>query len=185
MPNLAVVLKEEIRRLAKKEVGRDRQDQAGRGPLSSRDRPAEAGVGGATEGYYAAQGRQQRPVRSDAADNGEGEEKVRFSARSVRSQRRRLGLSAHDYGKLVGVSGLTVYHWEGGKSRPRKAQLDRLVAVRNLGKREAARAPGRAQSGEAPQAAVRLRAFADGSGGLNDRRRRWSGITTAVAVGSG
>jgi len=46
-------------------------------------------------------------------------------------------LSAADYGKLVGVSGLTVYHWEHGKSRPRKAQLAGLVAVRGIGKREA------------------------------------------------
>ena len=45
--------------------------------------------------------------------NGEGElEGVRFSARSVKAQRKRLGLSAADFGKLVGVSGLTVYSWE-------------------------------------------------------------------------
>jgi DNA-binding transcriptional regulator YiaG len=55
---------------------------------------------------------------------------VRFSAKSVRSQRRRLGLSAEDYGKLVGVSPLTIHHWEQGKARPRKAQLAALVAVR-------------------------------------------------------
>jgi len=48
-----------------------------------------------------------------------------------------LKLSAADYGKLVGVSGLTIYSWESGKSRPRKAQLAALVAVRGIGKREA------------------------------------------------
>lgn len=67
----------------------------------------------------------------------EPKEKVRFSARSVRAQRRRLKLSAADYGKLVGVSGLTVYSWEHGNSRPRKAQLADLVAARGIGKREA------------------------------------------------
>lgn len=70
---------------------------------------------------------------SPAADNGD----VRFSARSVKAQRRRTGLSAADYGKLVGVSQLTIYNWENGKSRPRKAQLDALVALRGIGKREA------------------------------------------------
>ena len=64
-------------------------------------------------------------------------ESVRFSARSVKAQRNRLGLSAADYGKLVGVSGLTVYNWEHGTSRPRKAQLAALVAVRGIGKKEA------------------------------------------------
>jgi hypothetical protein len=31
----------------------------------------------------------------------------------------------------------TVYHWEQGKSRPRKSQMASLVAVRGLGRREA------------------------------------------------
>ena len=72
----------------------------------------------------------------------EGEEElegVRFSARSVKAQRTRLKLSAADYGKLVGVSGLTIYSWESSKSRPRKKQLAGLVAVRGLGRREALR----------------------------------------------
>jgi len=40
-------------------------------------------------------------------------------------------------GRLVGVSSLTVYSWEHGKSRPRNAQFASLVAVRGLGRREA------------------------------------------------
>jgi len=55
---------------------------------------------------------------------------------SVRARRRRLGLSAEDFGKLVGVTPLTIYHWEHGKSRPRPAQFARLVAVRGIGKRD-------------------------------------------------
>jgi DNA-binding transcriptional regulator YiaG len=62
---------------------------------------------------------------------------VRFSARSVKAQRARLGLSAKDFGRLVGVSALSIYAWESGKSRPRKKQLPGLAAVRHLGKREA------------------------------------------------
>lgn len=64
-------------------------------------------------------------------------EKVRFSARSVKAQRTRLRLSAEQYGRLVGVSSLTIYSWEQGKSRPRKTQLAHLVAVRGIGKRAA------------------------------------------------
>jgi DNA-binding transcriptional regulator YiaG len=62
---------------------------------------------------------------------------VRFSARSVKAQRARLGLSAADYAKLVGVTQLTVYNWESGKTRPRQEQLASLVSVRGIGKREA------------------------------------------------
>ena len=64
-------------------------------------------------------------------------EGVRYSAKSVCSQRRRLGLSTEQYGKLVGVSPLTIHHWEIGKARPRRAQLMALVAVRGINKRDA------------------------------------------------
>ena len=61
----------------------------------------------------------------------------RFSARSVKAQRRRTGLSAADYAKLVGVSPLTIYNWEHNKSRPRQGQFATLIKLRGLGKREA------------------------------------------------
>ena len=62
---------------------------------------------------------------------------LRFRADGLRSHRAKLGISAADYGKLVGVSGLTIYHWEHGKAKPRRKQLASLAAVRGLGKREA------------------------------------------------
>ena len=55
----------------------------------------------------------------------------------MKAQRSRLGLSADAYGKLVGVSGSTIFNWEHQKARPRKAQLAALVAVRGIGKKEA------------------------------------------------
>jgi transcriptional regulator with XRE-family HTH domain len=55
----------------------------------------------------------------------------------VKAQRERTGLSAADYAKLVGVSALTIYNWEQGKTRPRQEQLAALVAIRGIGKREA------------------------------------------------
>lgn len=70
------------------------------------------------------------------AENVEG---ARFSARGLKTHRTKLGLSAADYGKLAGVTQLTIYNWESGKNKPRPAQLAKLVAVRKLGKREAAR----------------------------------------------
>ena len=64
---------------------------------------------------------------------------VRFSAKSVRSQRKRLGLSGHELGRLIGVTGQAVYNWENGTSRPREEQFAAFVAVRGMGKREARR----------------------------------------------
>jgi DNA-binding transcriptional regulator YiaG len=139
MADLAGALKDEIRRLARKEI------------------KAETGVTKQAVAQYRREiARLKRQVREQekkiafledqerrrleepqAAD--EVVENARFSARSVRSQRQRLGLSAADYAKLVGVSPLTIYNWEKGKSRPRKEQLAALVAVRGIGKREATR----------------------------------------------
>ena len=72
----------------------------------------------------------EQPVPEELGD-------IRFRADGLRTHRAKLGLSAADYGKLVGVAGITIYQWEGGKSRPRKAQVAKLAGVRGIGKREA------------------------------------------------
>ena len=137
MPNIAGVLKEEIRRLAKKEiraqVGSTRQAVARyRSDIAKLKRSlAEQERAIKLLRKQAQQEAGQPPAAEEPADS------VRFSVRSVKSQRSRLGLSAADYGKLVGVSGLTIYNWEHGTSRPRKAQLAALVAVRGIGKKDA------------------------------------------------
>ena len=64
-------------------------------------------------------------------------ENARFRADGLRTHRAKLGLSARDYGKLVGVSALTIYNWEAGKSKPRRRQLAGVISARGLGKREA------------------------------------------------
>jgi len=56
---------------------------------------------------------------------------------ALRSQRQRLGLSAANYGKLIGVTGQTIYSWEQETSRPRKHQFASIAALRHIGKREA------------------------------------------------
>jgi DNA-binding transcriptional regulator YiaG len=68
---------------------------------------------------------------------GETADSLRFRKDGLKTHRAKLGLSAKDYGTLVGVSGLTIYHWESGKSKPRRRQLPAIAAVRSLGKREA------------------------------------------------
>ena len=92
----------------------------------------------------------------------------------MKAQRQRLGLSAADYGRLVGVSGLTIYNWEHDKARPRKAQLAALVAVRGIGKREALKKLAE------PEAQVPEEAAAEGEtvgrrlrSSLSHPRRRW------------
>ena len=137
MPNLAATLKEEIRRLAKKEIkaetGTTKQAVAQyRRDIAKLKRLLQA----QQKEINALKSQQRKGAAKPQADE-EAVESARFSSKSVRSQRNRLGLSAPDYAKLVGVSPLTIYNWEKGKNRPQAAQLAALVAVRGIGKREA------------------------------------------------
>jgi DNA-binding transcriptional regulator YiaG len=137
MTTLAVALKDEIRRLARKEikaatgttsqaVAQFRREIA---KLKRQTREQERKIA-----FLEAQERKRLGKAETTAAAKEG---GRFSARSVKAQRQRTGLSAADYAKLVGVSGLTIYNWESGKSRPRQQQLAALLAVRGIGKRQA------------------------------------------------
>jgi DNA-binding transcriptional regulator YiaG len=63
--------------------------------------------------------------------------KLRFQAEGFAALRQKLGLSADAMGKLLGVSGQSVYKWESGKATPRASQLPAIAKARKLGKREA------------------------------------------------
>jgi len=54
------------------------------------------------------------------------------------NNRKRLGLSAADFGRLVGATGQSVYAWETGRSKPRGKYLEAIAALRGIGKREVA-----------------------------------------------
>ena len=73
---------------------------------------------------------------SAVPDNADGR-KLRFVAKGLRSQRKRLGLSAERFAKLVNVSAQSVYNWEQGHATPRAEQIKAIAALRGIGKREA------------------------------------------------
>jgi DNA-binding transcriptional regulator YiaG len=135
MPNVVTVLKAEISRLAKKEA-KVATSKLKRASVQYRSDIAKLRkqIGQQAKAIALLKKRTQEG-QPQAAE--EALETNRFSARSVKAQRRRLGLSAEKYAKLVGVSALTIYSWESGKNKPRKAQFEALVGVRGIGKREA------------------------------------------------
>lgn len=137
--NIARALKEEIARIARKEVrsetdslkkssARHRKEIAS---LKRRLMEVEGALRRASKATLA-----QRP-EPDAGD-GPVEPAGRFSAKGFAAHRSPLGLSALDMASLLGVSAQSVYHWEKGKSRPRASQMAGIIAVRKMGKREAA-----------------------------------------------
>lgn len=133
MTSLGSVLKNEITRLARKEI-RAQIDPVKKANSAHRREIAElkrqvAMLSRQSKAASRASGKVAREKPEASAP--------RFVAKGLRSLRARLGLSAADFGKLAGVSGQSIYNWESGKSVPRKSQLTVLAGLRTLGKREA------------------------------------------------
>lgn len=137
MPNIATALKEEVTRLARKEIRAQMGGTVKATAQYRRDIAALKRRVQTLERELAALHRRgpKRDTQEAPAQAGG----IRFSAKRLKANRERLGLSAKDFGALVGVSGLTIYNWEQEKSRPREANLAALAKARGLGKREAAK----------------------------------------------
>ncbi|HEX2540328.1 MAG TPA: hypothetical protein VHM00_04515 [Caldimonas sp.] len=137
MPNIASVLKDEISRIARKEV---RRETAALKKASAAYRAEIAALKRRTLELERDLRQARKGVKSSpgVAANDESTLKgSRFSAKSMASQRRRLGLSAAECGLLVGASAQSIHNWEGGKARPRSQHLPSIYALRSLGRREA------------------------------------------------
>ena len=136
MPNLAVTFRQEITRLARREI---RSQTQGSRKASAQFRRDIAELKRHASELKSEVTRLERQVGKHVVRQvAEADPvKVRFAAKSVVSQRKRLGISAADYGKLIGVTGHTVYKWEHGTARPRRAQLTALASTRRLRKAEA------------------------------------------------
>jgi DNA-binding transcriptional regulator YiaG len=63
----------------------------------------------------------------------------RLSPRLIQKLRRRLGVSQHALGRLVGVSGGAVVQWERGRSTPSEQNRGQLIGLRKLGRRDVKR----------------------------------------------
>lgn len=137
MPNIASVLKQEIVRIARKEVRGEtqtlrKQVSQYRSQIAALKRRLQA---------VEKQGRKRARAGVEALEGEsteEGQAGLRFRAKGFAAHRQRLGLSAREMALLLGVSQISVYKWEQGKVRPRAGQLAAIAAVRKLGKREAA-----------------------------------------------
>lgn len=145
MPNIASVLKAEISRIARKEsrtdsdalkktVASQRSDIAA---LKRRVQELEKALKVVAKAL--ASGRSARPETPGLGADEADASSFRFRASGMANNRKRLGLSAEDFGLLIGTSGQSVYLWEAGKTKPRSRHLAAIAALRGIGKREVAR----------------------------------------------
>ncbi len=130
MPKLATVLKDEIVRLARKEVRAEvlavrKVATASRMDISALKRRVAA-----LEKQLAALGKAPAAKKSVPADAAVG---IRFSSKGFATLRRRLELSAAEMGFLLNASDQSVYKWERGV-RPRPNQLPKIAALRKMSK---------------------------------------------------
>lgn len=135
MPNIAALLKSEISRLSRREIRKGvlplrkaaatqrREIVALKRTVAFLDRRAKSLVKVAT--------------RQDTSITTSDERQTRFVAKGLGSLRKRLGLSAAELARLLGVSMQSVYNWEHKKTTPRKKQVAAIAALRSLGKKEA------------------------------------------------
>ena len=136
MSNLNLILKTEITRLARKEI-KVAIDPVRKANLVHRKEIAEL------KRQVAALQRElkasSKPTRVTQHAGEKTTRSRRFALKGLKTLRARLGLSAAEFGLLVGASGQSIYKWETGKAVPRASQQVAIAAIRGIGKREAAK----------------------------------------------
>ena len=137
MPNVGMVIKDEITRLARKEI------RAAVDPLRKQVRGLRQTVKSQTETID----RLEKALKKMVGQAGSGaktslyapdtvETKARVTPASIRRNRLRLGLSQAQLGQLLGVSTNTIVRWEAGSSAPRAHHRTALIRLRDLGVRD-------------------------------------------------
>ena len=180
MTTLANALKEEIGRLVRREIRQQTagavksvaqfereiaalksqvQDLSGQRTPDASGRTASKKAAGKKAASKKAASRKAPAKKQSGAEKaaaakpatGKRSARAQFSPGALKTSRERLGLSADNYGKLIGVSGLSIYNWEQGKARPRDSSIAALGSIKGIGKREAAKrleALAKAKAGE-------------------------------------
>ena len=139
MHNIGTILKEEIARISRKQ-SRSETEQLKKANAHYRSEIAQLKRRLQDIERQLARLGKAGPSRAGGApaaqEESEGRQ-IRYSAKSLASQRRRLGLSAASLAKLLDVSALSVYKRDSGNTRPRHMQIESIAKLRSMGRREA------------------------------------------------
>lgn len=146
MPDLTTVLKDEIRRLARKEI------KSSVGELKKQVTEQRKQISALRQRVANLEVEKKRLVKRVASVQDAGQEaeaaaeespalRARFSGKSIQKLRDKLRLTQAELAQLAGVSPQAVYQWErkGGPLRLRNATKEALVQVRALGLRDVRR----------------------------------------------
>jgi DNA-binding transcriptional regulator YiaG len=140
MPNVMKVLRDEITRLARKEV---------KGSVTKVHKPTvqlkhdvaelKRTVTALVKATNIIRDVLEKIVTSQPAEAPEQAEKARITGKGVRSLRRKLRLSQAEFGRLIGVTAQAVVNMEkkNGPLAVRKVTRAALLAIRGMGARDA------------------------------------------------
>lgn len=133
MPNIASVLKDEITRLARKEM------RAHIDPLRAQllaQRKAITALKQELSQLHRDIGKLSKGTRPgpQKADPNQAGKPSRYSGALLRKLRERLDLSRDAFAPLIGASPQAVYNWEQTETRPRQEFLDKIALIRGLSK---------------------------------------------------
>lgn len=117
MPNIAAVLKEEILRIARKEIKTQlaavkEENTALRKKVAKLEKQVESGL-------PAAPAKRGRKPGVRKAVKPANENQLSITGKAVLKLRKKFGLSQGTFAELLGVTGQTVYHWERKKGQLR------------------------------------------------------------------
>ncbi len=138
MPSIATLLREEISKIARKEV----QDQVRELKQTVREqRDAIARLEkqlGSTKAKATTKSAAAKPVAKARKPAGDGDRRkqLRIAPNTIKKHRKRLKLSQAELGEILNVSTNTVLRWEAGTSKPRRKHLPELDQLRTISMRE-------------------------------------------------
>ena len=135
MANIASMLKDEITRLARKEV-RSETERLKKVSAQYRSEIAALKRRIATLEQQSSRLEKSAAKSTEIKTTPEMMTRARFTVKGFKSLRQRLGLTAEVMGSLLDVSAQTIYNWESGSTRPREQQMVRIATLRGMGKRE-------------------------------------------------
>lgn len=139
MANLTSLLRDEITRLARRQINAEIV------PLKKRWAQQRRVIAALKEecsalrrelSQLSKRGTAAAPASTGPGTAEGGGTRRRFSADGLRSFRVRLGLTVREVALLLGVSEQTIYNWETASTRPQPAMIEAIAALRALGKRE-------------------------------------------------
>ena len=143
MPSIATLLREEISKIARKEVQdqvrelkqtvREQRDAIAR--LEKQVGSAKAKAATKPAAAKPAAAKPAAKVRKPAGDT-DRRKQLRIAPNTIKKHRKRLKLSQAELGKILNVSTNTVLRWEAGTSKPRSKHLPGLDQLRTISKRE-------------------------------------------------